>query len=552
MLDGFEIAGYRSFGHPGIQISDMSRMNVFIGKNNSGKSNILRFISLLAEKSPRIDPLLDYCLGDTMKEISFGIQIKSGGFTDKLFQAIREPFGDLWDETFPENKTSMWFRFKVSEQKEPLKESVESLAGMILKRCSPEYTEQLTSRLCHYRGGSKEGRAHDISQVLHGIVKLDLKISTIEAFRRISEPGGQVLSGSGLINELRKLQSPDLAQYDAGKKRFARINLFLESLLAVKAARLEIPAEKDEIYVTLDNTVLPLGSLGTGIHELIIMAASVTLADDCIFCIEEPEIHFHPDLQKKFIRYINENTSNQYVISTHSNALFDLPDLNLYQVRLLDGRTKCELLSTAQDKFYVLQDLGYRPSDLLQANYVIWVEGPSDRVYINNWIKTKAPDLIEGVHYAVMFYGGRLLAHLSYDDDRAVDDFIKLSRLNRGACIVMDSDRRTLRSRLNATKQRVNAEFRESGRFVWITKGRTIENYISWSTLDQAITKVHPKATKRPKWERYADMTRISANASIDKVAVARAVASHAPDFGILDLESIVYKLIADIRKHNS
>ena len=44
MIDGFSIAGYRSFGKSEVRIADLSRVNIFIGKNNCGKSNILRFL----------------------------------------------------------------------------------------------------------------------------------------------------------------------------------------------------------------------------------------------------------------------------------------------------------------------------------------------------------------------------------------------------------------------------------------------------------------------------------------------------------------------------
>ncbi len=35
------------------------------------------------------------------------------------------------------------------------------------------------------------------------------------------------------------------------------------------------------------------------------------------------------------------------------------------------------------DKNSILSDIGFKASDILQANGVIWVEGPSDRIYIN-------------------------------------------------------------------------------------------------------------------------------------------------------------------------
>jgi hypothetical protein len=47
-------------------------------------------------------------------------------------------------------------------------------------------------------------------------------------------------------------------------------------------------------------------------------------------------------------------------------------------------------------------------SDILLSTCIVLVEGPSDRLYLNYWIKGIAPDLEEGTHYSIMFYGGRL------------------------------------------------------------------------------------------------------------------------------------------------
>ncbi len=40
------IANFRSFDSEGIFIENLSKINIFVGKNNSGKSNILRFLDL--------------------------------------------------------------------------------------------------------------------------------------------------------------------------------------------------------------------------------------------------------------------------------------------------------------------------------------------------------------------------------------------------------------------------------------------------------------------------------------------------------------------------
>ncbi len=80
MIDGISIAGYRSFGADEVKIGDLSQINVFIGKNNSGKSNVLRAVRLMAQLKGaehhvptswvELIPQLDYCLAEESKEVT--------------------------------------------------------------------------------------------------------------------------------------------------------------------------------------------------------------------------------------------------------------------------------------------------------------------------------------------------------------------------------------------------------------------------------------------------------------------------------------------------
>jgi predicted ATP-dependent endonuclease of OLD family len=202
-------------------------------------------------------------------------------------------------------------------------------------------------------------------------------------------------------------------------------------------------------------------------------------------------------------------------------------------------------------------DLGYRAADLMQANSVIWVEGPSDRIYLNHWIKAVDPDLIEGLHYSIMFYGGRLLSHLTAADDPEVTDFISLRRLNRYITILIDSDReKSAYSSLNETKRRIRKEFDEGKGFAWVTQGREIENYIPPDILLQAVQSVHSDAKKLALTKEldHALHYKTATNAlkrEVNKVKVAHEVAKLTANLDVLDLRKMIEKLIKFIREAN-
>jgi predicted ATP-dependent endonuclease of OLD family len=197
------------------------------------------------------------------------------------------------------------------------------------------------------------------------------------------------------------------------------------------------------------------------------------------------------------------------------------------------------------------------PSDLLQANCVIWVEGPSDRIYLNYWIHKRNQEYIEGIHYSIMFYGGKLSAHLTNDDlDEMVDDLISLRRLNRRGVIVIDSDKDEEDAKIKETTQRLITEFDSGLGHAWITDGREIENYIPQDQLREAINSVSKNATLLSSFEKYDNCLRVKGKkgqeSQASKVGVARYVTEHfEPNYQIYDLKLQVEKLMKFIKASN-
>ncbi len=551
---GFGIRGYRSYGGENVAVvGPMEKVHLVVGRNNVGKSNLLKVMNdvlphLRDTGSAPANGLFPR-REDTPLPWEYQRAVTLGLFlTEDVKQAFQlgnpnNPFNELFKREAYTTGTqgSIWLEFDLVQVNDTTLSMIPSLTQYAAAASQGQgistshlqgYSSQLTS------SSSSEPQTN-LNNVFNAVRPWRFIPATewVDAIRELtaevdakgSDTG--LRNGRGLVPRLAKLARPSIATRKADQAKFRALQDFVRDVVDDPDAEVEIPQSQDTIHVVFSQgEAMALDSLGTGIHEVVMLAAVSTIIEDTLVCMEEPELHLHPTLQRKLIAYLHRETTNRYLISTHSAALLNAELASISHVTSDSGFSVVRAASSPATIAHAVSDLGNRASDLVQSNFLVWVEGPSDRIYVNHWLHTKHPDLVEGAHYSIMFYGGALLNHLAVDD-KATDEFISLLNINRNLAILIDSDRKQPDDDLNDTKRRILREIKDIDALAWVTHGYTVENYARKEALETVIAAEYPGKTYRVPSSRHSSPLASTFNGLAtkpSKITVARAVAERA------------------------
>lgn len=260
-----------------------------------------------------------------------------------------------------------------------------------------------------------------------------------------------------------------------------------------------------EVYLGEEQKgLISLSNSGSGLKTVLLVLLNLLVIpkienkkkSDFIFGFEELENNLHPALLRRLFQYLEKYALDEQAtifLTTHSSTALDLFGVseNAQIIHVVhDGETaRTTPVSAHFDRLSVVSALGAKPSDLLQANGIVWVEGPSDRVYLNRWIQLYSDGALrEGRDYQCAFYGGALLAQVEFRPSEEETELANLLRVNPNIVVVCDGDRASDKSRIKGRVKRIRAEVENIPRaYIWITKAREIENYIPGAVLGEAL-----------------------------------------------------------------
>lgn len=535
-------------------ISSLKNINVFIGKNNCGKSSCIDVLQSLVDNKISIGNAkvqIDYRMKDKDYDLMMSksnysktsmIRPDKGQFIGKIISLnMKSGFADNSKnrEFYYDGNKTIFFQNELS---------VDTIV------------DDFNRKVCeikHYRLNAERNILPE---------QEDKKIFLLE-------------NGSGATNVI--LHVLNYANCD---ERLVRVDV-LNALNQImypdsKYDNISIQKEKNEeweVFLYENDNRFPLSKMGSGLKTIILVLLNILVMPciigstansqninykNIVFSFEELENNLHPALQRRLFEYLYHfsiENDTTILLTTHShvaiNMFSDKKEAQLYHVIKEKGKSSINKVEDYITKCEILQDLDVRASDLFQANGIIWVEGPSDKVYIKHWLELWGDsELVEGIDYQFLYYGGRILSHFTANPDSQDDNLINILSTNRNSAIVIDSDVCGKRKGINVTKQRIKDEFKSVGMFCWITQGKEIENYIPYQAINAAYNSNLSKQCGRN--ELFPDyIKKVIGKSKFDKVNFAHKVIGSitANDTNnILDLKSKIIELSNMIKHWNS
>lgn len=428
-----------------LSIKDISKINFFIGANNSGKSRFLRGIfkidkskievfkndDSLTTQFKKIKESLDYVsqnqdqyLHKPFQKINelnvlVGINKKSDilNFTSQKFEYSQ--IESLINEIqFELNSAQAYTKVKTRDEIQNLINLSQTFFSDLLINENVNQKHKIYIPVLRYANSGNSLKDETFKQLLKENYGID----------------NDLFTGLTLYPDIRKLQGSK----NPGRKKKRKFEKFLsENFFNNK--QVEITASDDnvnEIYFDIDDEERELINLGDGLQSIILLMFPIYTANKNTWVfIDEPENHLHPGYQKIFLRTILndeylQSKNLQYFITTHSNHFLDdsirNDNISIFQFEKNEDQTiSIEFLNKPSKN--TLDILGVSNASVLISNSSVWVEGPTDRYYLSYFLdkysknKNKAK-LIEDIDFAFFEYCGNLIAHYLFDDEFKDDD----------------------------------------------------------------------------------------------------------------------------------
>jgi hypothetical protein len=329
---------------------DLGKINVICGRNNSGKSTLLEGINDINHSA------YGKKFGEETVAQVYEMTFNSMGWGDPNSH-LNRPYLDLLKRVLGADR--IWYSNE---------------ADVFTGEVERKYRESGKFGRWAFGGGAVNKAYKSLFPKTYRTVLLPPK-RYLELARHIETAQAVSPDGRGILNYLfyaknQPESSEDRGIYERISDAFTQIS---------SGYGFDIFTGKDnQIGLSFSYKNQPwikAGDCGLGLQDLIAILYFSLHPQYDVVLIEEPESHVHPDMQRRLLHSLKEETSKQFFLTTHSNVFLNSAFVDKVFFTYFDASVKVD---DATSRASILHDIGYGVTDNLVSDLVILVEGPLD------------------------------------------------------------------------------------------------------------------------------------------------------------------------------
>lgn len=455
-------------------LEPVSKINIFVGSNNSGKSRFMRNIAkqtnqivktdVVQETKEKIEIIkknIDELFGDAQSfdgtivksELertvnSFSGETQIGTDIVNNLRSFFVSWIGIQEISSKQNRLGNYFTISYNDRIE--------IKNALVRECRKaiEILDEVTSKFNELKfNGVYIPTLRSLRHLEPSHTDFYLQKTVQNYFEPTTTATPEIFTGLTLYQRITDL----LLGNNSDRKLISKYQEFIsEKLFEGKSVAL-IPNQNEKVVIVKigNEQERPIYDLGDGIQSAIILSfLPFVMQEQTFFFIEEPEMFLHPGLQRKLLNFYASLERHTFFMTTHSNHFLDLTidikDASVFTFRKILGESDEEELTPdftieAVDSGHEssLELLGVRNSSVFLVNATIWVEGITDRWYLRKMLESYIEHhggmkLEEDTHYSFVEYGGANITHWSFLDYE--EKPIEVKRLCSKAIVIIDED----------------------------------------------------------------------------------------------------------------
>ncbi|WP_414836926.1 ATP-dependent nuclease [Candidatus Nanohalococcus occultus] len=473
----FRVKNYKSIKDSGLlNITDFTTL---IGKNDAGKSSFLEALTLFLKKSKPNDGHFHKKNED---EIVF--QAKLRDIPEELQEVLDEDYHTEEEELF-EIKRIFQRRSNTTPKDDTFVNGKKLSKGAITtdeeRLTKAKSRDYIWDHLPAVIFVPAERDVGEETKLKGGTFMNDILVP-------ILEDGG--IEGSQEIEKARRTLEESLNQTSStlGDKLAKNMEEHMADLKGVSVRTGDVSIRKAiNPEIKLQDKYLPdsvdIRERGSGIGSLFILSLMQTyvdlqLGEGYYLLFEEPGNWLHPGAERKMMGTLKDisEEGGKIMISTHSQIFIDQKDKDgMYLVKRENGESNYK--SIQEKAFKAIEEIGAKNSDLLQSDFVIYVEGPSD-VQILKEVSNHVEGW-ESKNITIQHLGGTGNLHHCEPE--------KLRSINRNLAFLLDSDKQKEQDSPGKIASNLQRSCKNLGIKCKILEKRMIENYFTADAIKEVF-----------------------------------------------------------------